>query len=349
MRVCGRDKHYRPVLYVLPKLAVTYITQEGLCSDMCKVIMEHILHYMIVAGKSENMVVVIDLQGLGLTSLPYNTLKEMISSLQANYNSRLAKMYILNVSFGIRLVWSIVSNFINPITRSKILVFDSGSPEELRKDILPCQLLKKYGGEFESPEHAWPPTFPPQMYPESPETHFTVEEFKKEVVRNKEAVPSPQVAEMLKGKVVGSRVPEKVYYLQGGINETRDQFNRITKSTKANIEETEVKSKTRETTSKNEYKEEAEDDALVVERSRPEMLQASTEDMVIEKSNKREKKNGVKSQRIANTSMPDISQKEFISRNIEEIHDEENLFPIEEAANNGKIVEDDRSCECQII
>lgn len=275
-------------------------------------------------------------------------MKEMISSLQANYNSRLAKMYILNVSFGIRLVWSIVSNFINPITRSKILVFDSGSPEELRKDILPCQLLRKYGGEFESGERAWPPTFPPQVYPESPQTHLTAEEFRREVLSNREAVPSPQLAEVLKGLVAGTRVPDKVYYLTGGINERRDQFNAIVESSKTNIEKTEVKSETRETIGKDEHKEEPKDDALVVEKSRPETQQAGTEDMVIEKSSKREK-NEAESQRLANTPTPDISQKEFVSRNIEEIHDEQDLFPIEETANDGKIVEDDRSCECQII
>jgi hypothetical protein len=78
----------------------------------------------------------------------------MINGLQANYNSRLAKMYILNVSFTIRFIWNIVSNFINPITRSKILVFSDGTPEQLRKDVHPSQLLKKYGGEFEVPERA---------------------------------------------------------------------------------------------------------------------------------------------------------------------------------------------------
>lgn len=38
---------------------------------MCGVMFEHILHYMMVPGKVENWVVVIDLVDLGLASMPY--------------------------------------------------------------------------------------------------------------------------------------------------------------------------------------------------------------------------------------------------------------------------------------
>lgn len=37
---------------------------------MCKIMFEHILHYMLLPGKSENWVVIVDLIDLGLTSLP---------------------------------------------------------------------------------------------------------------------------------------------------------------------------------------------------------------------------------------------------------------------------------------
>jgi len=41
---------------------------------MCKVIFEHILHYMMVPGKVENWVVIIDLIDLGLATMPYSVI-----------------------------------------------------------------------------------------------------------------------------------------------------------------------------------------------------------------------------------------------------------------------------------
>jgi hypothetical protein len=37
---------------------------------MCKVLFEHIVHYMLVPGKVENWIVIIDLSGLSITSMP---------------------------------------------------------------------------------------------------------------------------------------------------------------------------------------------------------------------------------------------------------------------------------------
>ena len=151
----------------------------------------------------------------------------MIGTLQANYNSRLAKMYILNASFGVMFIWKIISNFINPVTRSKIKVFSEASPKELIDDIHPSQIPRQYGGTFDLPKKAWPPTFPPQTYRDEYNTmHFTVDEFKTELIKNKAAVPFPKIAKEMKGTLKGKRVPEKTYYLQGK-NELYDQFNAI--------------------------------------------------------------------------------------------------------------------------
>jgi hypothetical protein len=70
-------------------------------------------------------------------------------------------------------------------------------------------------------------------YPEDPELHFTKEEYKEEVIDNKYAVPSPELAKFLKGKIIEKRVPTKLYYLKGGVNEQRDEFNAIVEDTEA--------------------------------------------------------------------------------------------------------------------
>eukprot|EP00826_Nyctotherus_ovalis_P007813 TRINITY_DN1199_c0_g1_i23.p1 TRINITY_DN1199_c0_g1~~TRINITY_DN1199_c0_g1_i23.p1 ORF type:complete len:322 (-),score=91.24 TRINITY_DN1199_c0_g1_i23:128-1093(-) len=152
----------------------------------------------------------------------------MIGALQANYNSRLGKMYLVNVSFGVMFIWKMVAAFINPVTRSKIKVFSSNCPKELLEDIHPSQLPRAYGGTYDPPKKAWPPAFPPQTYRDEYTTlHYTPEEFKAELLKNKEAIPSPEMAREMKGIIKGKRVPQKTYYLGNGENQVRDQQNCI--------------------------------------------------------------------------------------------------------------------------
>jgi len=152
----------------------------------------------------------------------------MIETLQGNYNSRLAKMFILNASFGIKCVWNVVDAFINPNTRAKIQMFSEGNPPELLNFIHPSQLLKEYGGEFEikNPEISWPPVFPPQKYRDEYEnSHFTEAELLAESLKKAQIIPSPKIAQKVKEISKSPRIPEKIYYLQGNLIEKYDGFN----------------------------------------------------------------------------------------------------------------------------
>ena len=181
-----------------------------------------------VPGKAENWIIIIDVAGFGITTSTAKILKGTFKKLQGNYHARLRKMYIVNASFGVMCAWQVLNKFISRVTKSKTQVCNSGQPKELLEAIHRSQLLKEYGGDFEAPKEAWPPTFPPQTYRDSyVETHFTENEFKEEVGRKIQIVPSPELAKDIKDKVKGGRVPEKIYYLRGGKNEKRDTFNSV--------------------------------------------------------------------------------------------------------------------------
>ncbi len=137
-------------------------------------------------------------------------------------------MFILNAPFSVRCAWQIIDNFINPVTRSKIQLFSSAHPKELLDSVHPSQLLKEYGGEFEFPKESWPPTFPPQTYRDDyVSMHFTPEEFKEELTKKPQAVPTPELAAELRGKLKAGRVPPRTFYLKGGKVEKRDSLNAI--------------------------------------------------------------------------------------------------------------------------
>lgn len=56
---------------------------------------------------------------------------------------------------------------------------------------------------------------------------MTVDQFRQELVRNKKAVPSPQLAAEMKQLLKDKRVPPKVYYLKNGETQMRDKYNAI--------------------------------------------------------------------------------------------------------------------------
>ncbi len=154
----------------------------------------------------------------------------MINTLQNNYNSRLAGMFLINASFGIMCAWKIVDNFINPVTRSKIQVYSSGRPKELLSAIHPSQLPREYGGDFDLPKESWPPAFPPQTYRDEYVTmHMSENEFREEAAKKPLVMPSPALAWAARSgtrKQCG-RVDRKTYYLRGGRVERRDSFNGV--------------------------------------------------------------------------------------------------------------------------
>ncbi len=157
-------------------------------------------------------------------------MKKMIETLQNNYNSRLAKLFMINASFGFMCCWKIVETLINPVTKSKFQMYSSGKPKELLKWIHPSQLPKEYGGDFETPTKFWPPVFPPQTYRDEYVTmHMTEEQFREEVAKKPLVMPSPATAAVAKNtsKKQTGRVGHKIYYMQDGKIERRDSFNGI--------------------------------------------------------------------------------------------------------------------------
>eukprot|EP00826_Nyctotherus_ovalis_P060922 TRINITY_DN860_c0_g2_i4.p1 TRINITY_DN860_c0_g2~~TRINITY_DN860_c0_g2_i4.p1 ORF type:complete len:322 (+),score=89.01 TRINITY_DN860_c0_g2_i4:1240-2205(+) len=56
---------------------------------------------------------------------------------------------------------------------------------------------------------------------------MSVDEFREELLRNKKAVPSPELAAEMKHLLKEKRVPPKVYYLKNGETQMRDKYNAI--------------------------------------------------------------------------------------------------------------------------
>jgi len=71
-------------------------------------------------GQVENWVFIVDLKGMGLTSLPLGALKKMLGFLSHSYRGRLKTLYILNTPTSIWIPWNIAKGFLEENTIKKI-------------------------------------------------------------------------------------------------------------------------------------------------------------------------------------------------------------------------------------
>lgn len=68
---------------------------------------------MFVPGYVENQVVILETNGIGLLSIPFNSVKSLINCLMTNFTCSLERMYVMNPSWFIYSSWKLCSNFIS--------------------------------------------------------------------------------------------------------------------------------------------------------------------------------------------------------------------------------------------
>jgi len=140
-------------------------------------------------------------------------------------------MFVVNANIIIRVLWGIVETLMDPNTKAKISLVSDPTSKEITDWIHPSQLLRKYGGTADSPKAYWPPVFPPGPIVDNlKNNHMTVEEFKEELLKNPQLIPSPELAsfvrEARKGKSKKGQFPRKEFILPTRV-ERRDSFNGI--------------------------------------------------------------------------------------------------------------------------
>ncbi|CAK88930.1 unnamed protein product (macronuclear) [Paramecium tetraurelia] len=160
----GRDNRFRPIIVVN---AVKLAAQKNIdiTLDSMTIFLEHVLSNYMLPGQIENWVVVMDLGGLGITSLPRQQLQRVLDYLQNNYRSRMHKCYVINCPSTITFSWNIVKGFLEEITVRKISFEKSSIPTGLFEHCHKSQVEQKYGGVSSNIENTfWPPKEISQQY-----------------------------------------------------------------------------------------------------------------------------------------------------------------------------------------
>ena len=147
MYICNRDKHHRPVVVMNCQIAKTFTPQDY---EDCASCLNHFLQWTVdnimVRGKAETQVLIIDLENMGMTEIPVTLLRNFLSSAQTNFRGTSYKIYIVNASYFMRGSFSVIRMMVDEFTQIKINMMGSNFKEELVKIIDPDRLEQKFGG-----------------------------------------------------------------------------------------------------------------------------------------------------------------------------------------------------------
>ena len=156
----GRDRSLRPITFFQPVVVVgrEIILEESIMAT--HYVAQHLIEEMMVIGKVENWVNVLDVAKLGLSSLPRSWITAFIKSFSQNLYARSRIMFLVNCSTAVSIIWSIVKVFVHWTVKQKMKFSKKNTDPLLQEMCHPSQLQKAYGGEAENVTHYWPPYYP---------------------------------------------------------------------------------------------------------------------------------------------------------------------------------------------
>ncbi|KEP63625.1 UNVERIFIED_CONTAM: CRAL/TRIO domain-containing protein [Hammondia hammondi] len=170
---CGRGSGMRPLLVLSLQRLDASLLELPRFLRLLIFVFEWGLRFLMVPGKVETCLVLLDLREVSLWKLPYACMQTLVQTLTVQYPFRLRKMFVLHNSRLIDGLWSVAKGFLTDVQQAKIAIFkvdrDKSSLEltrELRKLVPASQLERKFGGERPDAVRFYPfPIAPPEPLP----------------------------------------------------------------------------------------------------------------------------------------------------------------------------------------
>lgn len=147
-----RDREYRPILILNVERLCQINKVDPWSIDEVITFSSFLMGFMedklLIPGKVENWVFLIDLKNIGLTDVPVNKMKALVGSGQENFPCRFAMTYCVNANWQSRSIFWLCNVAMDEYTKSKITVCGDDLSKTLHKDINPNCLEKKFGGSL---------------------------------------------------------------------------------------------------------------------------------------------------------------------------------------------------------
>jgi hypothetical protein len=161
MYIHGRDKFFRPAIVLLPGRVNVKRFSGEIYLEAVIFIMQFMVENMMIPGKAETWVNIVDVESTGITQLPMKSLMRIAGAIKDLFKCRLAHMFVTNPPSSIWLMWKMISPFMDSVTKSKVNFMKKGLTEEVKSFYHPSQLEKRFGGDLEDVQQYWPPVVPP--------------------------------------------------------------------------------------------------------------------------------------------------------------------------------------------
>ena len=127
MYICGRDKCYRPIICVRPKIIMDMspvpATEEVIAAQVQVIC--YALDYMMIDGVIENFNLILDMKDLGAFSINYNLMKSVLAYSASAMKGRARGVFVMNAPKTFSVIWKVVRYFLDDNTANKFQITSS--------------------------------------------------------------------------------------------------------------------------------------------------------------------------------------------------------------------------------
>jgi len=149
----------RPALVIRPaRMPQSWQKDKRMAADklvrLLVFCMEYMMKYMLLPGRVEGGVVLVDMTGLTSTQVPVGPLKSIIGVMANHYVNRIFRFYMLNVPMALSMSAQLAMKFLTERQRQKIHIVKDF--RELQQEFAAHQLERDFGGSSPNAKQFFP-------------------------------------------------------------------------------------------------------------------------------------------------------------------------------------------------
>ena len=152
----GRDNSFRPVAILQAKMINDLDLKAEDLITLFVFFIQYIIDELQLPGQVECMNMIFDLNGLGMFSIPYNIMSQVVGCIQKNFRGRLYKCFMTNAPYTVNVGWKVAQVLLEQSTKEKISITSKQCDDEMWKVFNKEQIEVKYGGFVENMSVYWP-------------------------------------------------------------------------------------------------------------------------------------------------------------------------------------------------
>lgn len=143
----GRDRDLRPAMVVRGRRIPYQWYREKRVDRLIRLLvfcMEYMLRYLVVPGRVENLCVIVDMKGVGLSQVSVSALNEIHRVMTHHFSGRVYRFYVANVPHALSMIAGMVKSLLTDRQKQKIVMLRD--TKELRENFALHHLEEDLGG-----------------------------------------------------------------------------------------------------------------------------------------------------------------------------------------------------------